>query len=35
MFWGDKRIREEGDEIRHASTANFDLERILIDALYE
>jgi hypothetical protein len=35
MFWGDKDLRQEGDEIRHAGTAKVALEPVLIDALYE
>ena len=35
MFWGDKGLREEGDEIRHAGTANVSLPPVLSDALYE
>ena len=35
MFWGDKGLREEGDEIRHAGTANVALEPVLLDSLYE
>lgn len=35
MFWGDKGLRDEGNEIRHAGTANIPLALILIDALYE
>ena len=35
MYWGDKGLRVEGDEIRHAGTANVALEPVLLDALYE
>ena len=32
---GDKGLRAEGDEIRHAGTANISLQPVWPDALYE
>ena len=34
LFWGDKGVREEGDEVRHAGTASHPLITIMKDGLY-
>jgi hypothetical protein len=34
LFWGDKGVREEGDEVRHAGTASHPLIMIMKDELY-